>query len=61
MEKIHANRQEAENACTEYVNAVWALQEKYGVNEYCEDSCVNMIIQAKHLDNNGEIQKYYHC
>ena len=61
MDKIHANRQEAEKACKEYVEGVWALQEKHGVSEECEDSCANMIIKAKYLDSNGKIQQYYHC
>ncbi len=60
MDKIHGSRPQAEKACKEYIEGVWALQEKYGVSEECEDSCACMIVKAKYLDLNGKIQDYYH-
>jgi hypothetical protein len=60
METVYSSPQEAAIACQKYVGEVLALQERYGVYEFCEDSSANMFVTAQYRDSNGQIQKYYH-
>ena len=60
METVYSSLSEAAIACQKYVGEIVALQEKYGVYEFCEDSSANMFITTQYRDSNGEIKKYYH-
>jgi hypothetical protein len=57
---IYANIAEAKKACEEYVAAFYALQERLGIFESCDDSCVQTYIHAKYRNEKNEIVKYTH-
>jgi hypothetical protein len=59
-ELIYPDRAAAVQACRSYVEEFYALQQRYGVTESCDDSCVQTYIHAQFYDESGAIQQYTH-
>jgi hypothetical protein len=57
---IYNTRNEAKAACKAYVEAMYDLQERLGIFETCDDSCVQTYINARFYDENGAISTYTH-
>jgi hypothetical protein len=57
-EIIYNTRDEAAAACKAYVDAMRDLQEKLGVCETCDDSCVQTYVNAKWRCEDGKIVTY---
>jgi hypothetical protein len=57
-EIIYDTRDEAALACKVYVDAIRDLQEKLGVFETCDDSCVQIYVNAKWRCEDGKIDLY---
>jgi len=51
---IHKNKEDAQAAIKEYNEALVALQEKLGIWEECEDSCVDTHTYAEFHTEDGE-------
>jgi len=61
IEKVHESHSEAIRACNKYLEKLRSLQDKYGVWEENDDSCVETRTMAKYRDQNGDTQIHYHC
>jgi hypothetical protein len=57
---VYPNQAAAAQACRQYVEEFYALQEQYGVTETCDDSCVQTYIHVQFYDESGAIQQYTH-
>jgi hypothetical protein len=57
--KIHKTKNDAEEACKEYVKRIYDLQEELGVKEEDADSCVSTSIKALYYSHDGLILSYY--
>jgi len=60
FEQIYTDRASAMQACRQYVEEFFALQERYGITESCDDSCVQTYIHVQYRDEAGSIQTYTH-
>jgi hypothetical protein len=57
-EIIYNTRDEAALACKAYVDAMRDLQERLGVFETCDDSCVQNYVNARYRHEDGTILIY---
>jgi hypothetical protein len=57
-EIIYNTRDEAALACKAYVDAMRDLQERLGVFETCDDSCVQTYVNARYRHEDGTILTY---
>ncbi len=57
-EIIYNTRDEAAAACKVYVDAMRDLQEKLGVFETCDDSCVQTYVNVQYRGEDGTILTY---
>ena len=57
-EIIYDTRDDAALACKAYVDAMRDLQEKLGVFETCDDSCVQTYVNAQYRGEDGTILTY---
>ncbi len=54
-EIIYDTRDEAALACKAYVDAMRDLQERLGIFETCDDSCVQTYVNAQYRGEDGTI------
>jgi hypothetical protein len=57
-EIIYNTRDEAAAACKAYIDAMRDLQERLGIFEDCDDSCVQNYVNAKYRHEDGTILTY---
>jgi hypothetical protein len=57
-EIIYNTRDEAAAACKSYVDAMRDLQERLGIFETCDDSCVQTYVNAQYRSEDGTILTY---
>lgn len=57
---IYDDKASAKAACEQYVNALHNIQEKLGVWEENEDSCVATHTYTRYRDESGKVVKYYY-
>ena len=59
---VHENIEAAKQACMKYLNALQDLQEQFGVQESCDDSCAQMFIKALYRNETGQLKTLsYSC
>jgi hypothetical protein len=59
-ELIYPDRAAAVSACRLYLEEFYALQQRYGITESCDDSCVQTYIHAQYYDEDGTVSQYTH-
>jgi hypothetical protein len=59
-EPVYSDRAAAAQACRQYMEEFFALQERYGITESCDDSWAQTYIHVQYYDETGIVCVYTH-
>ena len=57
---IYLNLADAKEACRQYLEAFYALQERFHITESCDDSGGQTYIHVRYLNDEGVVSNYTH-